>query len=73
MPIGDPGPRGFLATACPVSGQPTVDLLGTHSRSWGASAHVRACDLAGSSTTATAAAFLGSKKHFKKCTVLANF
>lgn len=75
LPIGDPGPRGFLATACPVSGQPTVDLLGTHSGSRGASAHVRACDLAGRGNTATAAAFLGSKKRFKNATTgqLLNF
>ena len=68
LPIGDLGPRGFLATARPVSGQPTVDLLGTHSGSWGASAHVRACDPAGRGNTATAAAFLGSKKCFKNAT-----
>lgn len=70
-----PGPRGFLATACPISGQPTVDLLGTHSGSWGASAHVRACDPAGRGNTATAAAFLGSKQRFKNATTgqLLNF
>lgn len=40
---------------------------------WGPLAHVRACNLAGSSTVAAAVAILRSKKHFKKCKLVANF
>lgn len=62
----------WLLGHVPVSGQPTVDLLGTHSRSWGASAPSEPVTWQTAAPQRTAAAFLGSKKRFN-AKVLANF
>ena len=65
--------------------QEWADPHGTHARGGAAAcplqprqprgplAHIRACNLAGRSTVAAAAAFLRSEKHFKECELVANF
>lgn len=81
------GPCGFSATACPLSRQPrngsTCQALiprvlqpPTNCQAtgpWAPSAHVSACNPTSRSTAAAAVVFLRSKKHFKKCKLVANF